>query len=51
SNSHALCPQARNLTDPQLKAIRESKGMVGVKKVLAMYPDLNHSIAQYAHHV
>lgn len=30
SNSHALCPQARNLTDPQLKAIRESKGMVGV---------------------
>ncbi|MCU4707790.1 dipeptidase [Acinetobacter pittii] len=30
SNSHALCPQARNLTDSQLKAIRESKGMVGV---------------------
>ncbi|MFV5370723.1 dipeptidase [Acinetobacter pittii] len=30
SNSHALCPQARNLTEPQLKAIRESKGMVGV---------------------
>lgn len=30
SNVHALCPQARNLTDPQLKAIRESKGMVGV---------------------
>lgn len=30
SNAHALCPQARNLTDPQLKAIRESKGMVGV---------------------
>jgi len=30
SNSYALCPQARNLTDPQLKAIRESKGMVGV---------------------
>ena len=30
SNAHTLCPQARNLTDPQLKAIRESKGMVGV---------------------
>ncbi|ENX45516.1 hypothetical protein F886_02297 [Acinetobacter sp. NIPH 542] len=30
SNAHALCPQARNLTDSQLKAIRESKGMVGV---------------------
>jgi len=30
SNVHALCPQARNLTDHQLKAIRESKGMVGV---------------------
>lgn len=30
SNSHALCPQARNLTDSQLKVIRESKGIVGV---------------------
>lgn len=30
SNAHALCPQARNLTDPQLKAIAESGGMVGV---------------------
>lgn len=30
SNAHTLCPQARNLTDPQLKAIQESKGMVGV---------------------
>ncbi|RPE28134.1 membrane dipeptidase [Acinetobacter sp. BIGb0102] len=30
SNAHALCPQARNLTDPQLKAIAGSGGMVGV---------------------
>ncbi len=30
SNAHALCPQARNLTDLQLKAIAESGGMVGV---------------------
>lgn len=30
SNAHALCAQARNLTDPQLKAIAESGGMVGV---------------------
>ena len=30
SNAHALCPQARNLNDPQLKAIAESGGMVGV---------------------
>nr|WP_155757137.1 dipeptidase [Acinetobacter sp. CIP-A165] len=30
SNAHALCPQARNLTDAQLKAIRDSQGMVGI---------------------
>ncbi|WP_109439591.1 dipeptidase [Acinetobacter haemolyticus] len=30
SNVHALCQQARNLTDSQLKAIRDSKGIVGV---------------------
>ncbi|UUM27833.1 dipeptidase [Acinetobacter colistiniresistens] len=30
SNAHALCPQARNLTDRQLNAIRDSQGMVGV---------------------
>jgi membrane dipeptidase len=30
SNVHALCPSARNLTDRQLKAIRESDGMVGL---------------------
>lgn len=30
SNAHAVCPSARNLTDRQLDAIRESDGMVGV---------------------
>ncbi|WP_207483804.1 dipeptidase [Arenibaculum pallidiluteum] len=30
SNAHALSPHARNLTDDQLAAIRESRGMVGV---------------------
>lgn len=30
SNAHALCPHARNLTDSQLAAIRESDGMVGL---------------------
>lgn len=30
SNAHAICPSARNLTDWQLDAIRESNGMVGV---------------------
>ncbi|MDQ4100005.1 MAG: dipeptidase [Chloroflexota bacterium] len=30
SNAHALCPSARNLTDKQLAAIRESNGVVGV---------------------
>lgn len=30
SNAHVLCAHSRNLTDKQLAAIRESKGMVGV---------------------
>jgi len=30
SNAHALCPTARNLTDRQLDAVRDSDGMVGV---------------------
>ena len=30
SNAHALCASARNLTDDQLRAIRDSRGMVGL---------------------
>ena len=30
SNGHALSPSARNLTDRQLAAIRESRGVVGL---------------------
>lgn len=30
SNAHTLCPSARNLTDTQLEAIRDSGGVVGV---------------------
>ena len=36
SNAHALCPAARNLTDDQLHAIRESGGMVGVNFATSM---------------
>jgi membrane dipeptidase len=30
SNAHAVCPHARNLTDPQIEAIRDSGGLVGL---------------------
>lgn len=30
SNAHAVCPHARNLTDSQIEAIRDSGGMVGL---------------------
>lgn len=30
SNAHALCPTPRNLTDAQLRAIRDTEGMVGL---------------------
>jgi membrane dipeptidase len=35
SNAHAICPHARNLTDRQLAAIRESDGIVGVNFAVA----------------
>jgi len=37
SNAHALCPVARNLTDRQLDAIRDSDGMVGVNFAVAFF--------------
>ena len=30
SNAYAICPSSRNLSDDQLKAIRDSGGMVGL---------------------
>jgi membrane dipeptidase len=36
SNAHALVPVARNLTDRQLDAIRESKGLVGLNFAVTM---------------
>ncbi|MBB3235508.1 dipeptidase [Phyllobacterium endophyticum] len=36
SNVHALTPVARNLTDKQLDAIRESRGLVGLNYAVAM---------------
>jgi len=39
SNAHALCPSARNLTDRQLDAIRESGGMVGLNFAVSMLRD------------
>lgn len=40
SAAHAICPSARNLTDRQLDAIRDSEGMVGVNfEVSFIRPD------------
>ena len=40
SNVHAICPHARNLTDKQFAAIRESNGMVGLNFAAAfLRPD------------
>jgi membrane dipeptidase len=40
SNAHSVCPHARNLTDRQLDAIRESGGMVGLNFATAfLRPD------------
>ncbi|MBB5057601.1 membrane dipeptidase [Granulicella aggregans] len=42
--AHALCPSARNLTDRQLDAIRESNGIVGVNfSVNDLRPDANRN--------
>ena len=40
SNAHAICPHARNLTDDQLRCIRDSGGMVGLNFATAfLRPD------------
>ncbi|WP_421779733.1 dipeptidase [Kiloniella litopenaei] len=39
SNAHFLCPSARNLTDKQLDAIKESKGLVGINYHVAFLRD------------
>jgi membrane dipeptidase len=42
--AHALCPSARNLTDRQLDAIRDSNGIVGVNlSVNDLRPDANRN--------
>jgi len=39
SNAHALTPVARNLTDKQFDAIKESKGLVGLNYAVTMLRD------------
>lgn len=39
SNAHALTPVARNLTDRQLDAIKESRGLVGLNYAVTMLRD------------
>lgn len=38
ANAQKICPHARNLTDEQLKALRENGGVVGI----TFYPDFIH---------
>ncbi|QBF34297.1 dipeptidase [Thalassococcus sp. S3] len=45
SNAHAICPHARNLTDDQLLAIRESDGMVGLNFAVAFLRDDGRMLA------
>ncbi|MFZ1813185.1 MAG: dipeptidase [Rhizobiaceae bacterium] len=43
SNAHAICPASRNLTDRQLAAIAESRGVVGINYAVAfLRPDGLH---------
>lgn len=46
SNAHAVCPVPRNLTDDQLRAVRDSGGVVGVSlSVSELRPDGHNSAA------
>ena len=56
SNVHALCRTARNLTDRQLDAIRDSDGMVGVNFAVAFLredgrEDRSTPLARIADHI
>ncbi len=46
SNAHALTPVARNLTDRQMDAVRESRGLVGLNYAVTMLrPDARDNAA------
>ncbi len=46
SNAHAVCPVPRNLTDDQLRAVRDSGGVVGVSlSVSELRPDGHNQAA------
>ncbi len=56
SCAHALCPHARNLTDKQLDAIRDSGGLVGVNFNVGFFradgrPEADTPLADLARHV
>lgn len=56
SNAHALTPVARNLTDRQLDAIRESKGLAGLNYATTMLradgkEDANTPLSDVVRHV
>ncbi len=56
SNAHAVCPKPRNLTDDQLRAVRDSGGLVGVSlSVSELRPDgendANTSLAVVIRHM
>ncbi|MEM9795860.1 MAG: dipeptidase [Pseudomonadota bacterium] len=46
SNPHALCTHSRNLTDDQLRAIRESDGMVGLNFAVSFLREDGRKIAE-----
>ncbi len=46
SNAHGICPTARNLTDKQLEAIKESDGMVGLNFAVAFLREDGQMMAE-----
>ncbi|NDR57351.1 dipeptidase [Aliiruegeria sabulilitoris] len=46
SNAHAITPISRNLTDAQLKAIRDSNGMVGLNFAVAFLREDGRQVAE-----